>query len=339
MLVAESPTPSRGGGAHNQPEEGRRELTVAPESSGTRLDTFLFRHGGFPSRSQAARQIAAGKAWVGGQIRRAGYRLKTGDRVAWLPFRPPDEGIAPEEVPFQSVYEDGEILVVNKPAGVVVHPGAGNLEKTLVAGLLFAGKQLASLGGPKRPGIVHRLDRDTSGLLIVAKTDASYVRLQQMLKQREIKRTYLLFVGGVPSPPQGRIETPYGRDRRLRTRMSARVESGGRRAVTRYRLVTRGARSALVEAQLDTGRTHQIRVHFALIGHPVVGDKVYGRAPSRLWASRQLLHAWELSFCHPASGEELSFHAPPPEDFHRFSAQEGIDLPPSPMLSSLYGEG
>lgn len=304
-------------------------MIVDEEGAGLRLDVYLFRHGGFPSRARASLHVAGGRVWVNDRRQKPACRLKAGDRVRWLPYAPPPDQIIPMPVPFDLVYADDDLLVVNKPAGVVVHPGAGRPQGTLVAGLLHAGIQLAPLGGARRPGVVHRLDRQTSGLLVVAKHDSCYARLQQMIGRRQLKRNYLAVIEGCPSPPQGRIETPYGRHPRARSRMSALVTRSARRAATRYRLLARGARASVVEVSLETGRTHQIRVHLALIGHPIAGDKVYGRAPSRHWAARQLLHAWELAFVHPRTGRLLSLCVPPPTDFREFCESEGLALPPS----------
>ena len=236
----------------------------------------------------------------------------------------------PEAIPLRILYEDDELLVLDKPAGMPVHPGPGHAGRTLVNALLAYCPDLPGIGGVQRPGIVHRLDKDTSGLIVVAKTERAHAGLAAQLKNRQMQKTYLALVEGRVEPPEALIDAPIGRDPNNRRRMMVRA-SGGREAQTTYRLRTyyparpepalsrvegalEGRRPgySLVEASPITGRTHQIRVHLASIGHPVVGDPVYGR-PSRLVA-RQFLHAWRLAFRHPVDGRELSFEAPLSEE-------------------------
>lgn len=228
---------------------------------------------------------------------------------------PPSEPatVAPQEIPLDVVYEDQDLLVINKPAGLTVHPGAGRPSGTLVNALAARTPELLRLGGGLRPGIVHRLDKDTSGLLVVAKTGPALRALQQQVASRTMRRSYLALVHGGPAHDEGTIEAPVGRHPRHRTRMA--VVSGGRPATTRYRVVERFRACSLIEATLVTGRTHQIRVHFAHAGHPVVGDPVYGWRHPSLEIGRQALHAWRLEFRHPTSGEALVFQAPLPADF------------------------
>ncbi len=212
-------------------------------------------------------------------------------------------------------YEDDDLLVVNKPAGLAVHPGPGHPGGTLVNALLARVPALAKVGGPLRPGIVHRLDKDTSGVLLVAKTETALAALQAAIKAREVQREYLALVQGLVAAEEGTIEAPIARHPRHRRRMA--VVPRGRRAVTRYRVRERFAVATLVEASLQTGRTHQIRVHFAHLGHPVVGDPVYGGKGERWGMTRQALHAFRLDFTHPGSGAPIAVEAPLPEDMAR----------------------
>ena len=241
---------------------------------------------------------------------------------------PPPESAVPqaEAIPLTIVYEDEHLLVVDKPAGMAVHPGPGHSGRTLVNALLAHCPDLPGIGGVQRPGIVHRLDKDTSGLIIVAKDDRAHIGLTRQLKDREVKKTYLALVEGHLSPKEAIIDAPIGRDPNNRRRMMVRavspppLDGGGGRGVgvkareaqTRYRVVEEFPGCTLIEASPISGRTHQIRVHMASIGHPVVGDPVYGK-PSKL-VPRQFLHAWRLFFRHPVTGAELSFEAPLPEE-------------------------
>lgn len=237
--------------------------------------------------------------------------------VTLLPARPV-ETVA-EDIPLEVVYEDDDLLVINKQAGLVVHPAAGNWQGTLVNALLFhKGDELSGIGGEQRPGIVHRLDKDTSGLMVVAKNDAAHQGLTRQFAKHQLARTYLAIVWGVPSPSTGTIDAALGRDTRNRQRMTVR-QSGGKEAVTHYTVeqVLDGARTSLLRCQLETGRTHQIRVHLAFKGHPLLGDPVYGgrRHKDHPEMTRQALHATAISFRHPRTGEDMHFEAPPPADF------------------------
>jgi len=275
------------------------------------------------SRPQARRLIEAG------EVREAGKpRLKPGDKVhggetLTVTVPPAVSAIPqPEAVPLRIVYEDEHLLVVDKPAGMAVHPGPGHSEHTLVNALLAHCPDLPGIGGVQRPGIVHRLDKDTSGLIIVAKDDRAHAGLTRQLKEREVHKTYLALVEGRVSPPEALIDAPLGRDPNNRRRMMVRgVE--GREAQTGYRVRAEYPAYTLLEVSPITGRTHQIRVHLASAGHPVVGDVVYGKA-SKL-AGRQFLHAWRLSFRHPVTGAELSFEAPLAEDLQ--AALEALRRP------------
>jgi 23S rRNA pseudouridine1911/1915/1917 synthase len=299
---------------------------VGPAEAGLRLDRFLRAHAPDLSRTRLQALIAGGRVWVEAGHARASHRLRAGARVT-LDVPPPEPLVlVPEPGPLDIVYEDADLLVVNKPAGLVVHPGAGHRTGTLVHALLaHCGPALSGIGGARRPGIVHRLDRGTSGLLVVAKTDAAHQALARALKARAVERRYLALVHGRVPHAEGRIEAAIGRDPRDRLRMAVRPAGAGRPALTRYRVLERFTRPTpltLLEVALGTGRTHQIRVHLAHVGFPVVGDRPYGRGVARgaapALAARataldgQALHAAVLAFDHPVTGARLRFEAPPP---------------------------
>jgi 23S rRNA pseudouridine1911/1915/1917 synthase len=286
------------------------------------------------SRSRAAASIEAGEITVDGEVATKRLRVRAGQRVV---IAEPVVAPTPDPPPLPPIrYRDEHLLVVAKPPGLVVHPGAGHVADTLVDALLGAGVPLAPAGGDERPGIVHRLDRDTSGLLVVASTDEAYTGLVRQLAEREVARHYLALVVGLPTERRGRIEAPIGRMQGSRTRFG--VVAGGKPAVTRYVVLGEGsapgdppAPVSLVRCSLETGRTHQIRVHLAALGNPVVGDPVYGsrRAVARaLHAERPLLHAAELAFTHPVTGEQVAVDEPVPEDLAAACVRSGITLPP-----------
>jgi len=263
------------------------------------------------TRSRAAYLAGRGEVLVEGRPGKPAVRLRAGQRVQVL--GPPIDAVAvnPEPIPLNVPYEDGDLLVVNKPAGLTVHPAPGHPRGTLVNAVLARVPDLSSGGGALRPGIVHRLDKDTSGLMVVAKSDDAYRKLTAQLRARTIVREYLAIVRGTVLNNTGAIDAPIGRHRTQRTRMA--IVPRGRPAVTRYRVRERFAGATLLECRLETGRTHQIRVHLQHIGHPVLGDPVYGRARVQEM-SRQALHAARLEFMHPRTGELLAFAAPLPDD-------------------------
>jgi 23S rRNA pseudouridine1911/1915/1917 synthase len=302
---------------------------VGSGEAGVRLDRVLQAQAPDLSRTRLQALIASGRVRVTGGRPKAAHRLREGARVT-VDVPPPEPlALTPEPIPLDVVYEDADLLVVNKPAGLVVHPGAGHRTGTLVHALLaHCGPALSGIGGARRPGIVHRLDRGTSGLLVVAKADAAHLPLARQLKARTVERRYLALVHGPVPQAEGVIETPIGRDPRDRLRMAVRPPGAGRLALTRYRVLERFARPGpvtLLEATLGTGRTHQIRVHLAHLGLPVVGDRTYRRRgpapPDADFAAHvaglggQALHAAVLGFAHPASGVWLHFEAPPPPAF------------------------
>jgi 23S rRNA pseudouridine1911/1915/1917 synthase len=284
------------------------ELRVEAADGGIRLDRFLAAHELVATRARAERLIEGGSVLVDGRSRPKSYRLAPGSLVAFP--EPQDElgRFEPADIPVPVVYEDDRLLVVDKPAGLLTHPVAGGAGPTLVHAL--AGR--TGGGDRARPGIVHRLDRDTSGLLVVARDELTLGRLQNLLRRRRIERRYLALVRGRPPSLRGRIEAALGRDRRDPTRISLDTDAP-RDAVTHFETVERLPAHTLLRVQLDTGRTHQIRVHLQAIGHPVVGDPTYGHGPE-LGLNRQFLHAAELRFPHPWTGETVEASAPLPAD-------------------------
>ena len=289
------------------PRRSRFRVGVPDSAAGLRLDRFL---AGLPevgSRAAAERLLAAGSVQVDGSPPTKSRRLVGGEEIQLeLPEATPP--LEPQDVDLQVAYEDDHLLVVDKPAGVVVHPSAGHTSGTLVHGVLARG---AAGGDEDRPGIVHRLDRDTSGLLVVARSEEAHKRLKRLVQRRELERTYTALVRGRPRSRAGRIEAPIGRDRRDPTRQSLNTDRP-RDAVTHFELVEQLGEYALLRVRLETGRTHQIRVHLAAIGLPVVGDAVYGAPDPAL--GRQFLHATRLAFTHPFTGDRVDVESPLPPD-------------------------
>jgi 23S rRNA pseudouridine1911/1915/1917 synthase len=306
-----------------------RQFMVPAEAAGDRLDLFLVRQMPDWSRSQIQRLIRDGLVTVGtASAKKSGEVIEAGTPIS-VKAEHEESKATPEDLPLAEIYEDSDILVVNKAAGMVVHTGSGIKSGTLVNALLHRIVPLCGLstiGGDQRPGIVHRLDKMTSGLVVVAKNDVAHRRLSEQFKSREVHKTYLALVHGRVAADSGEIARPVGRDPRRRTRMKA----GGiapREALTKYRVLRRFEHFTLVEAKPRTGRTHQIRVHLASIGHPVVGDTTYG-APAQLRFAegaeptlpRTFLHAAELAFAHPTTGAPLEFDAPLPGELATFLA-------------------
>lgn len=301
--------------------EGADVLAFVAEATGERLDKWLA--GQLPDRSRAEvqRWIEAGLVTAAGRILRASHRLSAGEAIEVVVPPPADYRVEPEPIPLDIRYEDGDLLVINKPAGLVVHPAAGNWHGTLVNAVLHHAPDLAGVGGAHRPGIVHRLDKDTSGLIIVAKNDAAHRSLQQQFRDREVEKHYLALVYGALKSERGEINAAIGRDLRDRKRMAVVTATVGRSALTRYetvavyRLSASAERLTLLDCRPLTGRTHQIRVHLAHVHHPIVGDVLYGpRRRLPFACPRQFLHAARLRFRLPSTGELLEFTAPLPDD-------------------------
>jgi 23S rRNA pseudouridine1911/1915/1917 synthase len=291
-------------------------LRAREEQSGLRLDQFL--RAELPAHSRAFLQklIEAGCVRLNGRASKSSQRVRAGDEIT-IEIPPPRPLAAqPEAIPLEVLYEDDDLIVVNKPAGMVTHPAAGNFSGTLVNALLHhCQNKLAGVGGVQRPGIVHRLDKGTSGCLVAAKTDAAHQNLVAQFQARRVTKIYRAVCRGRFARPAGKIETVIGRSERHRKKMSATARRG-RPAWTEYRVLKQHADCALVEVTLHTGRTHQIRVHMAHIGHPLVGDAVYGKAKTGV--ARPLLHAYKLGFTHPRTGKPMEFTAPMPEDLKRY---------------------
>jgi 23S rRNA pseudouridine1911/1915/1917 synthase len=294
---------------------------VTPEDAGLRIDLVVGRLPGVGSRAEAQRLIADGRVEVGGLVPRKRDVVEAGARIRVRPRAPEPSSLEPDRsVAFAIAYEDPHLIVVDKPAGLVVHPARGHATGTLVHGLLG----LAAAGGddPTRPGIVHRLDRDTSGLMVVARSEQVHRRLQRMLRERRIERRYQVAVHGTP-PPAFSIDRPIARHRRDRLRMAVVPEGAGRDAVTHVRVLEQWEGIAFCEARLETGRTHQIRVHLEAAGFPVVGDSVYGRRADRRGLERQFLHAYRLAFEHPVAGlAPIDLESPLPHDLAIIAARE-----------------
>ena len=305
--------------------ESSRRLTVEASAAEARLDAYLAARLPELSRSRVVQLIAQGHVRVNGEVAKKSRRPERGDVI--VVDVPPAEvsPLLPEAIPLNILHEDADLLVIDKAAGVVVHPAPGHRAGTLVNALLHHVPDLAGIGGVRRPGIVHRLDKDTSGLLIVAKNERAHARLSAALKRREIRRAYLVAAWGHVREPKIEVNAPIGRSPTHRQRMA--IVRAGRPALTRFERLERWRAADLLRAELETGRTHQIRVHLLSIGHPVVGDAVYATGaergvsgPDRHWAvelarraGRQFLHAAALRFEHPRTGEVLSFESPLPE--------------------------
>lgn len=296
-------------------------LALVAATRGERLDKWLT--GQLPDRSRAEvqRWIEAGLVTLAGRALKSSYRVGEGDVIDVVVPLPENYDVEPEDIPLDLLYEDKDLLVINKPAGMVVHPAAGHWHGTLVNAVLYHAPDLQGIGGVHRPGIVHRLDKDTSGVILVAKNDAAHRDLQAQFKAREVEKEYLALVYGGMSPERGEINAAIGRDPRERKRMGVMAASQGRPAATRYetlatyRMQSTGERLTLLACRPLTGRTHQIRLHLAHVNHPIVGDEVYGpRRKLPFACPRQFLHAHKLRFRLPATGEFVQFSAPlPPE--------------------------
>lgn len=293
------------------------------DRAGDRLDIFLTQRCSGLSRSRIKKLIIDGYATIDGKKVSPAYKLRAGQRVTIEFPAPSPTNIAAQRIPLSVVYEDDDMLVIDKPAGMAMHPGAGQPDATMVNALLGMYRDIASVGGVGRPGLVHRLDKDTSGLVAVARTDAAHAALSAQFRDRTVSKRYLALVSGTLDPPHAIIDAPIGRHPRDRKRMA--IVEGGRPSVTAYRTIASIPKYTFAEAHPRTGRTHQIRVHFASVGHPTIGDALYGHtghAEARL--GRHFLHAAGLELDHPTTGARVSFECPMPEDLRAFLMAVGL---------------
>ena len=282
------------------------------DEPGTRLDMYVAKHCPELSRTHAQKLIGEGHIKVNERVVKAGLKLNTGDRISITVPPPSPTTLVPEDIPLNILYENDDLLVVDKPAGLTVHPAPGHPNHTLVNAILSRLPSLPDTGEWQRPGIVHRLDKDTSGVMLVAKNSAAHINLSEQFKDRSVVKVYQVLVKGHLTPEDGVIEAPVGRDPRHRDRMAVVGESRGREARTEYHVLEYINEYTLLEVRPETGRTHQIRVHLKAIGYPVVGDNVYGVKSPHL--TRQFVHAYSLGFKLPSSGEYVEFIADLPQD-------------------------
>jgi 23S rRNA pseudouridine1911/1915/1917 synthase len=324
------------------------EFSVAPEAINERLDRFVTRQLPMHSRAYIQQLIDLGQILVDGHTAKSGYRLHAGEHVTVCLPPPKPAVVRPEPIPLDVLYEDDHLLVVNKPAGLVVHPSPGNDSGTLVNALLAHCTQLSGIGGVERPGIVHRLDKDTSGAMVIAKNDAAHHSLSRQFSERQVKKLYLAIVCGDLQPGEGVVNAAVGRHPIHRQKMSTQTQVG-REAVTEFRVQERFGRYTLVELRPRTGRTHQIRVHMAALGYPLLGDPVYGRYRKELgrsplaeqlaWFQRQALHAWVLGFMHPQTGARTEYCAPLPDDLDRvLTVLRGAERTAGQAVQMSHGE-
>ncbi|MGI6392574.1 MAG: RluA family pseudouridine synthase [Candidatus Izemoplasmatales bacterium] len=290
------------------------EYLVNENDKCERIDKFLTTVSTDLSRTTVQKMLAANLVLVNGDIVKASYKVKNGDLIEFNELPLSEQDILPEAIPLDIIYEDNDLVVVNKPSGMVVHPAPGHYRGTLVNALLYHFQSLSASSGNLRPGIIHRIDKDTSGVLMVAKTDFAHQALQNELKDKKTKRIYKALVEGVILNQAGVIEAPIGRDKQDRKKMA--VTDTGKPAVTHFHVIARFQNHTFVECRLETGRTHQIRVHMTYIGHPLLGDHVYGKKKSE-FGFGQYLHAETIGFTHPVSGKWMEYTAPLPEEFSR----------------------
>lgn len=296
-------------------EAGLETVTAEAEDAGTRADVFLAAKLGV-SRSNMQKLLEDGRVKRGEKIIKANYKVRAGEMfVVDIPEPEPIEAV-PENIPLDIIYEDDDVVVLNKARGMVVHPASGNYTGTLVNALLYHCSNLSGINSAIRPGIVHRLDKDTSGIMIVAKNDAAHISLSQQIQSKTAVRTYLAVVRGNIKTDSGTIETQIARDKTDRKKMAV-VKEGGRDAITDYEVLERFGKYTLVRCKLRTGRTHQIRVHMEYLGYPLVGDPKYSPMKTPFGIKGQALHSHTLEFTHPRTGERMKFEAPLPEDMHK----------------------
>lgn len=287
---------------------------IIVEKSGVRLDAYIASALENLSRSMVQKLIKSGNILVNNKIEKESYKVQNGDKITIEIPEPEESGLKKQDIPLDIIYEDNDILVVNKPKGMVVHPGNGNPDGTLVNAIMaHCEGSLSGIGGEIRPGIVHRIDKDTSGLLVIAKNDKAHINLSEQIKNRDVKKIYVALVRGVIPENEATINMPIGRSTKDRKKMA--VDKNGKEAVTHFKVLTRYNKYTFIQVKIDTGRTHQIRVHMSHIGYPVVGDSVYSNGKNDFGIEGQMLHAKELEFKHPVTGKIMHFEAPLPKYF------------------------
>lgn len=298
-------------------ENGLQRLTVSPEEAGVRIDKYLAEQLPDITRSYLQKLLKDGSVQMNGKPVKTSTKTAAGAVIELTIPEPEEPEILPEDIPLDILYEDSDVILINKPKDMVVHPAAGHYTGTLVNALMYHCKgDLSGINGVLRPGIVHRIDKDTTGVLIVCKNDKAHNALAEQLKEHSITRKYRAIVCGNLKEDEGTVDAPLGRHPQDRKKMAI-VRTGGKRAVTHYRVLERFGNYTYIECQLETGRTHQIRVHMASLGHPLLGDEVYGRVKSPFKLEGQTLHAMVLGFIHPTTGEYMEFEAPLPEYFEK----------------------
>ncbi|MBR8700180.1 Ribosomal large subunit pseudouridine synthase D [Fusobacterium sp. DD29] len=307
-------------------ENIKETITVQAEEQdkGKRIDKFISEVVDDATRSYIQKLISEGLVEIQGKkVTKSGNKLKGNESITIN--LPEDEvlELVPEDIPLDIIYEDSDIIVVNKGPDMVVHPAHGNYSGTLVNALLYHTKELSGINGDIRPGIVHRLDKDTSGIIVVAKNDAAHENLAKMFKEKNLEKTYMCIAKGIFKDKEGRLETFIGRDPKDRKKMAV-VEENGKLAISNYKVLDESKNHSLVEVKIETGRTHQIRVHMKYLNHPIMGDTTYGNGSDG--AKRQILHAYKLKFIHPGTGEEMTVVAPLPEDFKGAAKHVGLDI-------------
>lgn len=290
------------------------EKSIISDVNNERLDSYISKSNLDLSRSMVQKLIKENRVFVNGKNEKESYKIKANDNITIQIEEPKSSKLEAQDIPLDIIYEDNDIIVINKPKGMVVHPGNGNPDNTLVNAVLAHCKgSLSGIGGEIRPGIVHRIDKDTSGLIIVAKNDKSHINLSEQIKNHEVTKIYTALVKGNISEDEATIDMPIGRDKKDRKKMS--VTRDGKEAISHIKVVKRYGNYTLIRVKIDTGRTHQIRVHMAKIGHPVVGDEVYSSGKNEFGVKGQMLHSTILKFKHPISGKEIMLEAPLPQYF------------------------
>lgn len=288
--------------------------TVVVESGNVRLDVYVSEKCSDISRTMAQKLIEDGNIKVNGASKKISYKVQVKDEITICRPELKETNLKPQDIPIEVIYEDNDIIVVNKPKGLVVHPANGNPDGTLVNAVMAICKEsLSGIGGELRPGIVHRLDKDTSGLLIIAKNDKAHINMSNQIKNREVKKIYIALVRGIVPENEATIDMPIGRSTKDRKKMA--VVKNGKPAVTHFKVIKRYPKYTLLEIKIDTGRTHQIRVHMAEIGHPVVGDMVYSNGKNEFGVEGQMLHAKSLDFKHPITNKQMHLEADLPQYF------------------------